>query len=99
MIDPAKKPQDYVLSGLQPSQDRVVRILGRIWNRTEPNHRPSPGPLAGCPDPLLILFATDSYLWHQECDQHFVEPTRYDYTSRCKFQQAILSMNCGAQNL
>ena len=55
MINPAKKPRFYVRSGLQPRQDRAVRFFGRVWNRTEPNRRSKPGPLAGYPDPLLTL--------------------------------------------
>jgi hypothetical protein len=55
MIYPAKKPQVYVRSRLQPRQDSAVQFSRRVWNQTEPNRQPKTGPMAGYPDPLPTL--------------------------------------------
>ena len=53
--NPAKYPRLYVRAGEQPAKTKAVRVFGRFWNRSEPNRRSKPGPLAGYPDPLLTL--------------------------------------------
>jgi len=53
--NPAKYPRFYVRAGYQPAKTIAGRVFGRVWNRTEPNRRSKPGPLAGYPDPLLTL--------------------------------------------
>jgi hypothetical protein len=56
---PAKKHRVSVRSWFQTRQDIAVRVFGRVTTRTEPNHRPYTGPLAGYPDPLQTLFMRD----------------------------------------
>jgi len=53
--NPAKFPWFYVRAGQQPTKIEAVPTFGRLWDRTEINRRPKPRPLAGYPDPLLIL--------------------------------------------
>jgi len=55
MINLVKKPSVYVRSWYQPCQDWAVQFFGHVWNRTELCFQSKPGPLAGYPDPLLVL--------------------------------------------
>ena len=40
-------------------QEALGRVIGWVWNRTEPFFRSKPGPLVGYPDPLLKLFPSN----------------------------------------
>jgi len=42
-------------------QDAAGWVFGRFWNQTEPFFWSNHGPLAGYPEPLLTLFATNHH--------------------------------------
>jgi len=58
----ARPSENRQLPGMCPGlarQESAGRVFGRFWNLTDPFLRSKPGPLAGCPDPLLTLGKTN----------------------------------------
>ena len=51
-------------------QEAAGRVLGRLWNGTEPFLQSNPGPLAGYPDPLIPLWLGDGHNFHNGSGAH-----------------------------
>jgi len=61
-MGPAKPGETHGLRGTGSGltyQDSAGWVFGWVWNQTYPFFRSKPGPLAGYPDPLLILLTAE----------------------------------------
>jgi len=83
------------LTGTGPGlarQDAGGRVFGQVWNRSKPFYRSEPGPLAGYPDPLLILASTEH---QQSVNRASTEHPQHIDRALPERQQNVNNLRCG----